>query len=76
MTGPEDVSVDTLGHALPREMTRVRDHVMPRYIEIGPPGTFALTMMRLSLDEAARALAERDVAAMIRVYLDLESYDT
>jgi hypothetical protein len=65
---------DTLGEALPREMARVRDKVMPAYIEIGPPGRFALAMMRADLDEAARALAEGDVIAMIRVYESLKGY--
>jgi hypothetical protein len=63
---------DTLGEALPREMARVRDHVIPAYIEIGQSGAFAVAMMRCDLDEAARALAEGDVAAMIRVYQSLK----
>lgn len=29
--------MDTLGDALPREMARVRDEVIPIYLEIGPP---------------------------------------
>ena len=37
MSGPK-----SLGEALPAEMARVRDHIMPAYIEIGPPGRFAL----------------------------------
>lgn len=44
----------TLGEALPREMARVRDEVMPSYIEIGAPGRYALIMMRAALDAAAR----------------------
>ena len=66
----------TLGEALPAEMARVRDKVMPAYIEIGAPGIFALTMMRRDLDLAAKALAEGDVAAMIRVYESLKGYTT
>jgi hypothetical protein len=62
----------TLGEALPAEMARVRDEVMPMYAEIGPAGTFALAMMRHNLDEAARALAEGDVVAMLRVYQSLK----
>ena len=65
---------DTLGDALPREMARVRDQVMPSYIEIGPPGMFALAMMRADLDAAAKALAEGDVVEMIRVYQSLRDY--
>lgn len=65
---------DTLGAALPREMARVRDQVMPAYIEIGPAGAFALSFMRQDLDRAAKALAEGDVVAMIDVYQSLKGY--
>lgn len=65
---------DTLGDALPREMARVRDHVMPAYIAIGPAGSFALAFMRRDLDAAAKALAEGDVVAMLRVYQSLKEY--
>jgi hypothetical protein len=65
---------DTVGEALPREMTRVRDEVMPAYIEIGPPGAIALAMMRHDLDEAQRAMVEGDVVAMIRVLESLRGY--
>lgn len=67
---------ETLGEALPREMSRVRDKVMPAYISIGDPGKFALAMMRADLDAAAKALAEGDVIEMIRVYESLKGYST
>ena len=69
-------SVDTLGDALPREMARVRDKVMPAYLEIGPAGAFALAFMRTDLDSAAKALAEGDVVEMVRVYEALKDYHT
>ena len=59
-------TVESIGTALPKEMARVRDEIIPMYIEIGPPGRMALMMMRASLDSAAKALAEGDVVAMIR----------
>lgn len=62
----------SLGEALPAEMARVRDVVMPPYIEIDAP--VALMLMRASLDRATKALAEGDVAAMIRAYEDLKGY--
>lgn len=65
---------ETLGTALPKEMTRVRDVVMPAYIEIGPAGAIALAMMRASLDQAQKAMAEGDVVAMLRAYEDLKGY--
>lgn len=67
---------DTLGDALPREMARVRDQVMPAYQSIGPAGAFALTMMRADLDAAARAMAEGDVVAMLRAHESLKGYST
>lgn len=64
---------DSLGEALPREMTRVRG-LIPIYQSIGPAGGFAIAMMNRSLDDAQRALAEGDVVAMIRVYEDLKGF--
>lgn len=65
---------DTLGDALPREMTRVRDEVMPAYAAIGTPAAFALAMMRADLDAAQRAMIEGDTVAMIRLYESLKGY--
>jgi len=61
-----------LGEALPREMARVRDVVMPQYAEIGAPGVFALAMMRADLDLAAKAMIEGDIVEMVRVYQTLK----
>lgn len=63
----------SLGEALPAEMARVRDEVLPVYLTI-PTGIFAATMMRQSLDNAAKALAEGDTVAMITAYEDLKGY--
>jgi hypothetical protein len=64
----------SLGEALPLEMARVRDVVMPPYIEIGPAGAIALAMMRRDLDLATKAMAEGDLAAMISVYESLKGW--
>lgn len=64
----------TLGEALPIEMARVRDKVMPAYREIGPSGIFALNFMQQDLDRAARAMAEGDVAAMLGCLQKLREY--
>jgi hypothetical protein len=68
------MSDETLGEALPREMARVRDEVMPAYLEIGPPGIFALSMMRAELDRATKALAEGDLATMMVSYQELKGF--
>lgn len=67
---------ESLGEALPREMKRVRDEVIPAYIAIGPSGGLALLMMRAELDAATKALAEGDVVAMLRAYENLKGYST
>ena len=67
---------NTLGDALLREMARVRDEVMPAYLEIGPAGALALALMRRDLDMAAKAMAEGDVAAMMHAYLALKDAHT
>lgn len=66
---------ESLGEALPREMARVRDKVMPPYRDIGPPAAFALAMMRQALDGAAKAMAEGDVVAMVRWYQELKGFE-
>lgn len=63
---------DTLGDALPREMARVRDELIPAYQSIGPAGSFGLHMLRISLDNATKALASGDVVAMLRAYQELK----
>lgn len=66
--------IDTLGDALPREIARVRDEVLPVYVEIVPPGIFAAARMRADLDRASKAMIEDDVGAMARVYESLKGY--
>ena len=71
-----DPSPRSLGEALPAEMARVRDEVMPAYISIGAPGAFALAGMRRDLDDAARAMVDDDVVAMLRVFASLKEWHT
>lgn len=66
----------TLADALPLEMTRVRDVLIPRYQSIGPAGGFAIAMMRMSLDKAQKAAAEGDVVEMMRALVELKEYET
>lgn len=65
---------ETLGDALPKEMARIRDVIMPAYQSIGPAGAIALAMMRTDLDLAAKAMVEGDVVAMIAAYQSLQDY--
>lgn len=70
------LTTETLGEALPREMARVRDEVLPLYLEMqnmhGVEVRPAIAMMRYDLDRAAKALAEGDVVAMLEVYQSLK----
>lgn len=66
--------IETLGDALPKEMARVRDEVMPSYLEIGRAGQFAVMMMRADLDAAAKAMIEGDCVKMIAAYQALKGY--
>lgn len=52
-------------------MARVRDEVMPSYLEIGPAGLPALLMMRVALDLTARALAEQNATGLLGLLKDL-----
>jgi len=66
--------METLGDALPKEMARVRDVLMPMYQAVGPAGGFALAMMRASLGRATKALAQGDLPTMIAAYEELKSF--
>lgn len=68
--------MSSLGEELPKEMARVRNEIMPAYIEIGPAGAIALAMMRADLDAAAKAMIEGDTIAMLRLYHSLKGYST
>lgn len=63
---------ESLGEALPKEIARVRDHVLPHYVEIGPVGAFGAMMIRRDLDAAAKAMIEGDLPAMIAAYQALK----
>jgi hypothetical protein len=64
----------TLGDALPKEIARVSDEVLPAYLEIGAAGQFAATMMRADLDRASKAMIEGDLPEMVLVYQALKGY--
>ena len=55
----------SLGEALPAEIRRVREEIIPLYEEIGPSGKFAILMMNEILKRADAAVAEQDISKMI-----------
>jgi len=66
--------VTTLGDELPQQIARVRDELIPRYLECGPGGAVAVAMMRADLDRASKAMIEGDVVEMLRVYQKLKEW--
>ena len=64
----------TLCEALPAEMARVRDELIPAYMAV-PNGSYAVSMMRADLNYAARTSAEGDVVGMIQAYTRLKEYN-
>jgi hypothetical protein len=68
------MSMTTLGDDLPREIARVRDRVIPAYLECGPGGAFAVAMMRADLDRASKAMIEGDIVEMVCVYQSLKEW--
>lgn len=65
-----------LAEALMAEIRRVRDEVLPAYLEIGPAGAFAVAGMRGDLDAATRALAEQDAVSCLRLLGELQGWHT
>jgi hypothetical protein len=69
----------TLGDALPREMARVRDEILPMFLQMrGMPGVIVepqIAIMRHDLDTAAQAMARGDVVQMLRSYQTLKEYE-
>jgi hypothetical protein len=65
----------SLGEALPKEVARVRDEVLPVYLALGGPGMAAVTMMRAELDAASKAMIEGDVVAMLLIYQKLKGWE-
>jgi hypothetical protein len=62
----------TLGDALPAELARVRDQVMPGLI--AREASTGLAFLRADMDRTARAMIEGDVIAMIECFLALQAW--
>lgn len=66
---------ETVGDALPAEMARIRDEVIPAYEACGPAASwFAVGEMEKDLDKSAKAMAEGDLPGMIRQLQALRAY--
>lgn len=63
--------MESVGEALPKEMARIRDVVIPAYETCGPASAIAIAFMKQDLDAAARAMAEGDTIAMLQALVTL-----
>lgn len=71
---PRTMAGQSLGTALPAEMKRVRDVMIPLYESVGIGGRPGVLMMKAELDNATKALAEGDVVAMLYAYESLKGW--
>lgn len=66
--------MNTLGDELPRQIKRVRDELIPAYLECGPGAAITVALMRADLDAASKAMIEGDVVEMLRVCKKLQEW--
>lgn len=74
---PQIIETRTLGDALPAELARVRDHVMPSLFPVeGEYESVVLGALRRDMDAAAHAMIAGDVVAMLEVFARLQRYES
>jgi hypothetical protein len=64
--------METLGEAYPKEQARIREELIPAYIEIGPVGRFGLVMLEDLLRRADKAVIEGDLVKMVKIYEEMK----
>ncbi len=64
--------METLAEALPKEIKRVKEELIPEYEAIGNAGLFALQFMRQYVTSAEKAILDGDTVAMIQWYQKLK----
>ena len=68
--------MSSVGEDIQNEIRRVRDVLIPMYLELPKnAGAFGAAMMRQALDRATKALAEGDVVAIVRSYAELKDFE-
>ncbi len=65
---------NTLGDELPRQIARVRDELIPAYLECGIGGMPAVALMRADLDVATQAMITGDVVLMLHACTKLKEW--
>jgi hypothetical protein len=69
---------DTLAEALPREIDRIREDVLPAYESLrGMPNVIVepqIAMMKHGVSEAIKACANGDTVAMLRWHEELKGW--
>lgn len=66
--------MNTLAEALPHQMARVRDHILPAYVALGQEGEPYAGLMSMDLEAASQALASGDLIGMARVFDSLRDW--
>lgn len=65
----------TLGEALPEEIKRIREEVIPAYESIGSSGQYAVIVMKAELVAAEKAIADSDAVGQLHAYRRLKGWD-
>ena len=73
--GYEPRDSTTISDALPAEMRRVREQIIPAYQSVDPAGGFAIAMAYASLAHAEQAMMDGDLVEMIAAYKDLKAFE-
>lgn len=73
MPSTEGESTQNLIEGLFAEMNRVR--LIIKVYEETPAGNFAASLMKISIKECEKAIANGDVVAMVKSYQDLTDYN-
>ena len=70
---PNEEQPSNLAEAIQVEIIRVRDDVLPVYIQIGGGALITVELIiKPALNAATKALAEGDIVAIIQAYQDLK----
>lgn len=64
----------SLVEQLLKEITRVKEELIPAYRKIGPQGIFAIDYMCEACERATQAAASGDAAQMIKSLVELQGF--
>jgi hypothetical protein len=65
---------ENLIEAIQSKCREIREEMIPTYESIGPASFFAVSMMKQSVAQAERAIANADTVGMVSALKDLREY--